>query len=727
MSQIAKAHTPLAQSDYDVGPGRFAELWHRAIRLGLERPYLPAELEDHGRWKLTWRAGVLLLLIVGAFAMAVPGGWLWHDDAILDDVRLRTVDGLLNIWAHPLSVSLPSVATLGWVEFHLFGPSPVGYHVMSLLLHASTCTFLWLILRRFSVPGAWLIAALAAVHPANLTSVTWLSRQGDLLNAFFVCLAFWAYLRMHAIEPAHATDERWETQDAPSLWNAIVCASAVFGALTGGTAAVLILVIACPLTLRWFNRAIPRHDAIVFLLLTIAAASFLTLRIIHVDGARTHFVLPALVSVVWIPLKTLWPNPLPFVYDRQDFASHLAILVTVAVLVLAICVAIACTDWRSRRPLAFLAILFLSMLAVHALDLSAKSASAILLPDVLPYDACVPLLIAAVAGVLRSSARLHVPADVSVRWGLGIASIAACLCITIPGTAAFSDPETLWHTTLGQNPDCAFASERLSDCYIKDGFLSEAGTTLDAVSDDRRDVDWFLARGGLFDARKSYPDAIACYESALRLDPAQSRIDMALADALTNAGQPEAALRRYEDLAARQPHDPAIPNNIGLTDMRLARPLSAATAYRQALAIDPDFLPAHVNLADALFALGDIKQAAEQLQDVIKLDPRNFPAFFNAGVFLYRLHDLPQAEQMLRAAVHLSPGSADAYNDLGIVLAAQHKLPEAAWSFTQALMINPVHPGANQNLAALHQQLAAQRAARTAPPPATPPATQPQP
>jgi hypothetical protein len=81
------------------------------------------------------------------------------------------------------------------IDIELFGLSPRGHHVSSLLLHLMNVVLLFALLRRLTgltVPSA-IVAALFAVHPVHVESVAWISQRKDVLSTLFWLLTLWTY------------------------------------------------------------------------------------------------------------------------------------------------------------------------------------------------------------------------------------------------------------------------------------------------------------------------------------------------------------------------------------------------------------------------------------------------------------------------------------------------------------------------------------------------------
>ena len=116
----------------------------------------------------------------------------------------------------------------------------------------------------------------------------------------------------------------------------------------------------------------------------------------------------------------------------------------------------------------------------------------------------------------------------------------------------------------------------------------------------------------------------------------------------------------------------------------------AAANYRKALIIDPDLVPAIVNLANIHYARDEIIEAQALYERAIGLEQDCFEAHFNLGNILHDLGRYPSALSRYRNAVALNPSYADAHFYLAVTLEKTGHSPEAKphWKAYQELAPN---------------------------------------
>ena len=152
-------------------------------------------VEDKTGKKLVLLAGAIAI-VAGCFAAYIPairGGFVWDDDLyVTDNAALTAPDGLRQIWfpkapQPPQYVPLvyTTICTTFWIEHQLWGFNPAGYHAVNVAIHCINALLLWLVLRRLSMPWAWLASAIFALHPVQVESVAWITERKNVLMAFF--------------------------------------------------------------------------------------------------------------------------------------------------------------------------------------------------------------------------------------------------------------------------------------------------------------------------------------------------------------------------------------------------------------------------------------------------------------------------------------------------------------------------------------------------------------
>lgn len=151
--------------------------------------------------------GSLLLLVALAFGPALGGGFVWDDHLLIsNNAAWRSASGLWHalvgdFWQTSIDIGShrdyyrPLVSLAYYLEFQLFGLDPFGYHLVSLLLHASCVLLVLAWLRARLAPayearsvsvGAAIGAAWFALHPTRTESVSWISGCTDLWMTLFL-------------------------------------------------------------------------------------------------------------------------------------------------------------------------------------------------------------------------------------------------------------------------------------------------------------------------------------------------------------------------------------------------------------------------------------------------------------------------------------------------------------------------------------------------------------
>jgi tetratricopeptide (TPR) repeat protein len=128
----------------------------------------------------------------------------------------------------------------------------------------------------------------------------------------------------------------------------------------------------------------------------------------------------------------------------------------------------------------------------------------------------------------------------------------------------------------------------------------------------------------------------------------------------------------------------------------------SVAAFLKGIDLNPDYVPAWVNLGYVYCEMGEYKKAVLALSTALDLDPRSDEAYCNLSVVYLRLPNHPVAEKYARMAVSLNPNYVNAFCNLGKALAYQNRHAEAALIFQRALELLPQCTSAKMDLGALH-------------------------
>ena len=521
----------------------------------------------------SWLCGVFLVVcILIAYGPARHAGFIWDDDSYLTQNPLLTAsDGLRRIWFSLDSPSqyFPLTYTTFYFERALWGLNSAGYHLVNILLHAANALLVWRVLKRLRVPGAWVAAAVFALHPVQVESVAWITERKNVLMGFFFLLSVWAWILF--IDSKTKRPVRWY------FLSVVFCALALAAKTTACTLSAALLLILwlqkIPITWRRLAQLAP------FVAMGVGMGLITVWWEHHHQGTgEMRFgldpperVLLASRAIWFYAEKLFWPANLIFSYPRWKIsASDLGAYGWLGALVV-----LALAIWRARRwtgrsvevAVAFYLVTLSPLLGFFMIYTFAYSYVA----DHYQYLACIGPIALAVVGVKMALDR--------AAWGkpflqpaLCVALLATLATLTWRQCGIYTDAETLWRATAARNPDSGLAHNNLGAILRQQGRVDEAiihnQKALETMPENES-IHFNLARA-LYQQNR-FGEAIIQYESALRLDPADVEAENNLAWLLATA--PAAALRNGGEavqLAARANEQTAGKNPIVLGTLAAA-------------------------------------------------------------------------------------------------------------------------------------------------------------
>jgi tetratricopeptide (TPR) repeat protein len=181
-------------------------------------------------------------------------------------------------------------------------------------------------------------------------------------------------------------------------------------------------------------------------------------------------------------------------------------------------------------------------------------------------------------------------------------------------------------------------------------------------------------------------EALATYQKAAELDPANSDAQLGVARMAERSGNSAAAEQQYLKLAATGNND-SIERLIGLY-LKQKRSADAETWLRKYMAANPQSTPAQLQLGKLLAAEGKTQEAIATLEPLYKASPDPKTARDLASLYL-ETKQYPAAADLLRPLIQQNPADAQLHLDYGSALMHQLKYPEAQAILLKAVQLKP--------------------------------------
>jgi Flp pilus assembly protein TadD len=137
------------------------------------------------------------------------------------------------------------------------------------------------------------------------------------------------------------------------------------------------------------------------------------------------------------------------------------------------------------------------------------------------------------------------------------------------------------------------------------------------------------------------------------------------------------------------PHNVAATTSLAAAVAAGGMDRTAMALYRQALAVDPNFWRANVNLAYLYYVHGNMPEAARWFARACESDPTDGDQFLYLGMSLLRLGRLDEAEKAVRTALLVRPQGKDYHLGLAMVLEAAGRRAEVKQELAAELSAHP--------------------------------------
>jgi Tfp pilus assembly protein PilF len=591
------------------------------------------------RWRdRLLKAAIIVLAGLWIYSPSYHGDWLWDDDQLLTQnltvqhrvspdptVPPDSLRSLAKLWFNPDGADyFPLSYTALWAQWPFFGLRSTGYHVTTILLHITGALLVWALLARMRIPGAWLAALVFVIHPVCVESVAWVSETKNTLSLPLFLLACLCWV---------GQDEQPDAAKQRRLY----VASIVFFLLAMFAKTSVVAFPVLTLLYAWWKRdAVTKRDVILALplfaisiVLGLVTMSYQWSRAIgqekiivgdlfSVGGFASRMAVAGMAILHYLA-SIVWPVNLLPIYPRWEVDPPKAWMF----LAWPVIAAGVWWMWRNReavfpprwgRHALFACGFFLLMVAPVLGFVTISYMRITWVADHFIYLPMVGILALLCAGATLLFGRAQEAAKPTFLVGGGLVLTAFAL-LAFRLAIAWMDEDHMWEYTLRHNFEAWQAHNRLGAKKFSRGDIEGAhfhfqnstrlrpdlgethnnlGTTLSARAQ------MFAQRGDQAAAKREMDAAIEQFAEACRVTPHVTAIRVNLANGLAAAGRFAEAADKFKELLDREPNNPALINNYGVTLYKQGKTEESIVQFRRALEIAPQLKDARESLAVAL-------------------------------------------------------------------------------------------------------------------------------
>jgi len=198
---------------------------------------------------------------------------------------------------------------------------------------------------------------------------------------------------------------------------------------------------------------------------------------------------------------------------------------------------------------------------------------------------------------------------------------------------------------------------------------------------------------------------------ALRLDPDEAQVRIALAVAYQGSGRSDAAVDELRRAIQLQPGGDDAHRLLGEVLAEQGKTEEGLVELRKAVTLRPNYWRNHSSLGNTYFRKGRYDEAIAAFVRVTELQPDNARGFQMLGTAHQVKGNLDQALANYEAAIRITP-LASAYSNMGTIHYGAGRFEQAAQAYEKALAIDATSPARHRNLGDAYRRLGQDKKAR---------------
>ncbi len=514
---------------------------------------------------------VLIFLVVAAYANSIGNAFISDDFPSIAENPLISNPRFI--------VSIPFVTGryfIFYILHALFGSDPSAYRIMNILFHLGSTILVYAIVSKLhSRKLAFPSAAIFAVHPLAVESVTWISGGGYAQYAFFFLLSFFLYLLNNRTAYVYSV------------------ISYTYMIISSEKSLPLFLLFPlyefCMGNLRQHWRRIIPYAGISIAWICFFGFQYVFSRLhaletdYYTGGGLYNSALQIPVAI--ITYLTLFVFPVNLSFYQSELFQGWTIYTVQLVVFLLFCVA-CFIAYRKKRTLFFYLMLFFTPLLPS------------LTPLPLAWVVAERYVYLGIAGLSVVSVLLFFSFPSKFRNKyltvfLFVCVIGGLLTRTVIRNNDWRTSDTMWLALGKTAPSDPKTHNNLGDYYGRHGDNKKAIEEFKlAIALKPNYPDAYHNLGNIYIAEGNRNEAKRMYQKALSYNPRLWQSRMALAGMDYEDKNYEASLRELDEVKKIQPNNPDVLANIGIIYIAIGKIDMARSMFAQSLAIDPNNISA---------------------------------------------------------------------------------------------------------------------------------------